>query len=89
MISGEAFLVLRDTLDGPDLSCFVDTGLTGTLPASGDTSDPPVSISMVDSGARPPVPEFRDKFKLPDFASDIDPGPGESFQRPSSISEFC
>ena len=81
----KVFLELRDMLDGPD---FVNAGLAGTSQASGDTSDPSVSVGMVDSGPGPPVPEFWVKLKLPDFASDIDPGFGESFQRPGSISAW-
>ena len=60
----------------------------GTSQASRDTSDPPVSVGVVDSGPGPPVPEFQDKLKVPDFASDIDPGLGESFRRPGSISTW-
>ena len=59
--SEKTFLEPRDMLDLPDLSSFVDAGLAGTSPASGDTSDSPVSVGMVDSGLRPPVLEFGDK----------------------------
>ena len=59
--SGKTFLEPRDMLDVPDLSSFVDVGLAGTSPASRDTSDPPVSVSMADSGLGPPVPELGDK----------------------------
>ena len=45
-------------LDGLDLSSFVDAGLAGTSAASGDMSDPPVSVSMVDSGPGPPCRGF-------------------------------
>ena len=40
---------------------------------------------MVDSGPDLPVLEIWDKLRLPDFSSDIDPGPRESFQRSGSI----
>ena len=59
-------------LDVPDLWSFVDAGLAVPSPVSGDTSDPPVSDSMVDSEPGPPVPEFGDKLRLLDFPSDID-----------------
>ena len=43
---------------------------------------------MVDFGPGLPVPEFRAKLKVSDFASDIDPGPGESFRRAGSTSTW-
>ena len=46
-----------------------------------DTSDPPVSIGVVDSRPELPGPEFRANLTVLDFASEIDPGPGESFRR--------
>ena len=70
--SRKAFLEQRDMLDGSDLSSFVNAGLAGTSQAFGDTSDPSVFVSMVDSGPGPP--EFWDRLKLPDFASEIDQG---------------
>ena len=69
-------------LDVPDLWTFVDDGPKGPSPGSGDTSDPLVSVGVVASGPGPPKPEFGDRLRLSDFSSDIDPGPGESFQGP-------
>ena len=61
-------------LDGPDLLSLGNAGMAGTSQASGDTSDPPVSIGVVDSGPGLPMPWFRDRLKVSDFAGNIDPG---------------
>ena len=45
--------------------------------------DVPVPICVVDSG--PGLPKLGDKLRLPDFSSDIDPGPGEPFPGSWSI----
>ena len=43
-----------------------------------------MSLYMDDPGPGLPVPEFRDPVKVSDFASDIDPGPGDSSWRAGS-----
>ena len=50
------FVEFGDMLDEPDLLSIDDDGLVGTSQASGYTSDPPVSIGVVDSGPGLPVP---------------------------------
>ena len=69
---GKPFPELRDMLDVPDLWSFVDAGLAGPSPASRDMLDLPISVGVVDSGPGPPVPKFGDKWRLPDFHSDIE-----------------
>ena len=60
---------LADAGMGTDLWSFVDAGPKGPSPVSRATSDPLVSIGVVDS-----EPELGDKLRLPDFFSDNDPG---------------
>ena len=62
---------------------FVHDGLKGPSPASGGTSDLPVSIRVVVS--RSAEPELGHTLGLPDFSGDIDPGPEEPFLRSGNI----
>ena len=64
----------------PVLGGIMDNGFKEPSPVSGDASDLPVSSRIV-SGPGPPELELGDTLGLPDFSADIDPGPGESFQR--------
>ena len=52
---------------------------------SGDTSDLPITVSVVVSRPGPLEPELGNTLGLPDFSSDIDPGSGEPFPRSGSI----
>ena len=61
-----------DMLDVPDLWSFIDAGPKGPSPVNGDTSDPPIPVSVVNSGPGPPEPELGDKLRLQNFSSDID-----------------
>ena len=67
-------------LDVPDLWSFVDAGSKEPSLVSRDTSDQRVSVSEVDS-----EPELGDKLRLPDFSSDIDPGPGNPYRSPGVL----
>ena len=80
---GTPFQKHEDMSDVTDLWTFVDDGSEG--PSLVDTSGPPVSVSVVDSGPAPPDPEFGDELRLPDFSSDIDLGPGETLPEAGNI----
>ena len=49
----------EDRSDVPDLGTFTDNGPKGPSLRSEDTSDPPVSVGVVDSGPVLPDPELK------------------------------
>ena len=70
-----------DEVDELRLQCIDIGGLGEAQQASVHSSDQPVSLDMDDPRPGLPVLEFRDPAMVSDFASDIDPGPGDSFGR--------
>ena len=51
----------------------------------GDVPYPPVSVGGIIFGLGPPELELGDTLGMQDLIADIDPGPGESFQRSGSV----
>ena len=72
---------LGDKVDKPNLQCIDVGNLGGTSHASAHSSDPPIFLDMDDPGSGLPVLEYRYPLMVLDFASDIDPGPGNYFWR--------
>ena len=71
-LCGTSFPEPGDMLDVHDVWSVHDAGPRGPSPGSGNSSDPPVSVSVVDyelgpPRPGPPEPELGDKLRLPDF----------------------